>query len=41
VEKPRTDDQATSAEGRQQPPVEPQVEETTTPAAADESGSES
>jgi small subunit ribosomal protein S3 len=26
VERPRTDEQATSAEGRQQPPVEPQVE---------------
>src|SRR6266566_3771772 len=26
VEKPRTDEQATSAEGREQPPIEPQVE---------------
>jgi hypothetical protein len=31
VERPRTDEKATSAEGREQPPVEPQVE--TTPAA--------
>jgi small subunit ribosomal protein S3 len=28
VERPRTDEQATSAEGREQPPVEPQVETT-------------
>src|SRR5207248_6484740 len=27
VEKPRTDDQAVSAEGREQPPIEPQVKE--------------
>jgi hypothetical protein len=39
VEKPRTDDEATSAEGREQPPIEPAVEETTPP--TDESGSES
>jgi hypothetical protein len=34
VERPRTDETATSAEGREQPPVEPQVE-TTPPAVAD------
>ena len=34
VERPRTDEQARSAEGREQPPVEPQVE-TTPPAVAD------
>jgi small subunit ribosomal protein S3 len=28
VERPRTDEQATSAEGREQPPIEPQVETT-------------
>jgi hypothetical protein len=28
VEKPRTDDNATTPEGREVPPVEPQVEET-------------
>jgi small subunit ribosomal protein S3 len=33
VEKPRTDDQATSAEGREQPVIEPQVEETPKPVA--------
>jgi small subunit ribosomal protein S3 len=33
VEKPRTDDQALSAEGRQQPPIEPQVETTPAPVA--------
>jgi hypothetical protein len=33
VEKPRTDDQAVSAEGRQQPPIEPQVETTPAPVA--------
>ncbi len=33
VEKPRTDDKATSAEGREQPPVEPQVETTPAPVA--------
>jgi small subunit ribosomal protein S3 len=32
VERPRTDESATSAEGRQQPPVEPQVETTPPPA---------
>ena len=31
VERPRTDEGARSAEGRQQPPVEPQVEETPKP----------
>ena len=31
VERPRTDERARSAEGRQQPPVEPQVEETPKP----------
>src|SRR5215216_1324364 len=34
VERPRTDERARSAEGREQPPVEPQVE-TTPPAVAD------
>jgi small subunit ribosomal protein S3 len=33
VEKPRTDDSATSAEGREQPVIEPQVEETPKPVA--------
>jgi small subunit ribosomal protein S3 len=33
VEKPRTDDQGVSAEGREQPVIEPQVEETPKPAA--------
>jgi small subunit ribosomal protein S3 len=33
VERPRTDEQATSAEGREQPPVEPQVETTPGPVA--------
>ena len=33
VEKPRTDEQATSAEGREQPPVEPTVETTPAPVA--------
>jgi small subunit ribosomal protein S3 len=33
VERPRTDEQATSAEGREQPPVEPQVETTPAPVA--------
>jgi len=33
VEKPRTDDNATSAEGREQPVIEPQVEETPKPVA--------
>jgi small subunit ribosomal protein S3 len=33
VERPRTDEQATSAEGREQPEVEPQVEETPAPVA--------
>jgi hypothetical protein len=33
VEKPRTDDAARSAEGRQQPPIEPQVETTPAPVA--------
>jgi ribosomal S3-like protein len=33
VEKPRTDDTATSAEGREQPPVEPQVETIEAPVA--------
>src|SRR5581483_3146586 len=33
VEKPRTDETATSAEGREQPVVEPQVETTPAPAA--------
>jgi small subunit ribosomal protein S3 len=33
VEKPRTDDTATSAEGRQQPVIEPQVETTPAPVA--------
>jgi hypothetical protein len=33
VEKPRTDETATSAEGREQPPVEPQVETTPAPVA--------
>jgi hypothetical protein len=30
---PRTDEQARSAEGREQPPIEPQVEETPKPVA--------
>jgi small subunit ribosomal protein S3 len=33
VERPRTDESATSAEGREQPPVEPQVETTPAPVA--------
>ncbi|MBA3736088.1 MAG: hypothetical protein H0W90_12990, partial [Actinobacteria bacterium] len=33
VERPRTDEQATSAEGREQPPVEPNVETTPGPVA--------
>jgi small subunit ribosomal protein S3 len=33
VEKPRTDDQGVSAEGREQPVIEPQVEETPKPVA--------
>jgi hypothetical protein len=33
VERPRTDEAATSAEGREQPPVEPQVETTPAPVA--------
>ena len=33
VERPRTDEQATSAEGREQPPIEPQVETTPAPVA--------
>jgi small subunit ribosomal protein S3 len=33
VEKPRTDDEATSAEGREQPPIEPQVETVDAPVA--------
>jgi hypothetical protein len=33
VEKPRTDDQAVSAEGREQPVIEPQVETTPAPVA--------
>jgi small subunit ribosomal protein S3 len=33
VERPRTDEAATSAEGREQPPVEPQVETTPPPVA--------
>jgi small subunit ribosomal protein S3 len=33
VERPRTDESARSAEGREQPPVEPQVEETPKPVA--------
>jgi small subunit ribosomal protein S3 len=33
VERPRTDEKATSAEGREQPPVEPEVETTPAPAA--------
>ena len=33
VERPRTDELATSAEGRQQPPVDPQVETTPAPVA--------
>jgi len=33
VEKPRTDEQATSAEGREQPPIEPQVETVDAPVA--------
>jgi hypothetical protein len=33
VERPRTDEQAKSAEGREQPPVEPQVETTPAPVA--------
>jgi small subunit ribosomal protein S3 len=33
VERPRTDETATSAEGREQPPVEPQVETTPAPVA--------
>jgi hypothetical protein len=33
VERPRTDEKATSAEGREQPPVEPQVETTPAPVA--------
>ena len=31
VERPRTDEEAVSAEGREQPEVEPQVEETPAP----------
>jgi small subunit ribosomal protein S3 len=33
VEKPKTDETATSAEGREQPPIEPQVETTPAPVA--------
>jgi hypothetical protein len=33
VERPRTDEDAVSAEGREQPPVEPQVETTPAPVA--------
>ena len=33
MERPRTDDRATSAEGREQPPIQPQVEETPKPVA--------
>jgi small subunit ribosomal protein S3 len=33
VERPRTDDRARSAEGREQPPIEPQVETTPAPVA--------
>jgi len=33
VERPRTDESARSAEGREQPPIEPQVEETPKPVA--------
>jgi small subunit ribosomal protein S3 len=33
VERPRTDERGQSAEGREQPPIEPQVEETPKPAA--------
>ena len=33
VEKPRTDDNAVSAEGREQPVIEPQVETTPAPVA--------
>jgi hypothetical protein len=33
VEKPRTDDTGTSAEGREQPVIEPQVETTPAPVA--------
>jgi small subunit ribosomal protein S3 len=33
VERPRTDEKATSAEGREQPPVEPEVETTPAPVA--------
>src|SRR5204863_843986 len=33
VEKPRTDEQATSAEGREQPPIEPPVEKVDAPVA--------
>jgi hypothetical protein len=33
VERPRTDEQATSAEGREQPQIEPQVETTPAPVA--------
>jgi small subunit ribosomal protein S3 len=33
VERPRTDEQATSAEGREQPPIEPQVETAPAPVA--------
>ena len=33
VEKPRTDDAGVSAEGREQPVIEPQVEETPKPVA--------
>jgi small subunit ribosomal protein S3 len=33
VERPRTDEQATSAEGREQPPIEPQVETAPPPVA--------
>jgi small subunit ribosomal protein S3 len=33
VERPRTDEQATSAEGREQPPIEPQVEQVDAPVA--------
>jgi hypothetical protein len=36
VEKPRTDDRATTAEGRELPAVEPQVEQTTQPEAQGE-----
>jgi len=33
AEQPRTDEQGVSAEGREQPVIEPQVDETPTPAA--------